>query len=165
MDSRRLSVKQLGVIEDLAAGKADTEKVLKKHKVGAYVFSGWLKDEMFMEAFRARVDFTMLQQEALAAKCVCAAMRRLTKMTASDDAEAARRACTEIMSAVGGAPKAAKKSEKKATEKKAVGGYAFPAETMQKVRGILADARRKKRTAGGSRTEAQETGTTHKVND
>jgi HD-like signal output (HDOD) protein len=144
MGSRRLSAKQLGVIEELAAGKADTEKVLKRHRVGAYVFSGWLKDEMFVEAFRTRIDFAMLQQEALAAKCISAAIRRLRKMTASDDAEAARAACTEIMSAVGGDRKAAKKSEKKATEKKAAGGYVFPAETMQRVRAILADARRNK---------------------
>ena len=147
MVARRLSAKQLRVIDDLIAEQTDESEVLTKHKVEAHQFAQWLADDVFMEQFRERVDFAKLRREAISERALSVAMKKLIERANSDDAEDSRPACIDIMNALAGVVKGATKSEKK-KEKKPAGAPVFPAATMRKVRAILAEARRQEAKRG-----------------
>jgi len=52
---KRLSKKQLSVIEDLFVGQLDEQAILDKHKVSRAVFVKWQMERRFVEEFNRRI--------------------------------------------------------------------------------------------------------------
>jgi len=163
MDFRRVSSKQLRVVDDLIGAKVDEREILRKHKVKGQHFMAWLKDEAFLERLRERVDLAKMQREAVRERTLSAAMRKLLEITESDTKDVP--VCIEIVKALDGGAKGVRTSEQNAKEKKMSGGAVFPSATMRKVRAILADARRKEGRAERPKAQAEGTDRTYNAND
>ena len=54
-DRKKLTRKQLAVIEDLFAGELDETQVHKKHNVSTRVYNKWQADEAFIQQFQRRI--------------------------------------------------------------------------------------------------------------
>jgi len=162
MVARRLSARQLRVIDDLIADKTDERQILTKHKVKAQEFAKWLADDMFMRQFRERVHFARLRREAISERALIVAMKKLIERADSDETEDSRPACIDIMNSVGVVMKMVTPSEKK--EERPSGAPVFPAATMRKVRGILAEASRKERRTERAKAKAEGTDITQNAN-
>jgi hypothetical protein len=94
----RLSKKQLAVIEDLFAGELDEAAVLQRHKVSQRLYNKWLADEGFAAAFAERIGRAYRQSQLIIARYAPLAAAKLVQLTASDNAETARKACLDIIS-------------------------------------------------------------------
>lgn len=95
---KKLSKKQLAVIDDLFNGELDEHAVLRKHKVSRNVYNGWLTDGLFSSEFDRRIMSAHRQSAALIAKYAPLAAAKLVQLTESEKAETARRACLDIIS-------------------------------------------------------------------
>lgn len=95
---KKLSRKQLAVIDDLFSGELDEQAVLEKHKVGRNVYNGWLADGLFASEFDRRIMAAHRQSAALIAKYAPLAAAKLVQLTESEKVETARRACLDIIS-------------------------------------------------------------------
>jgi hypothetical protein len=95
---KRLSKKQLAVIDDLFGGELDEQAVLKKHRVNRNVYNGWLADELFTSEFDRRIMSAHRQSAALIAKYTPHAAAKLVQLTGSEKVETARKACVDIIS-------------------------------------------------------------------
>ena len=73
MVRKRLSTRQLEVIDELVAGGMSERVVLRKYNVGRRLFVKWLADEMFVQRFRDQIEFVKLQAEAMIARSMSAA--------------------------------------------------------------------------------------------
>ena len=104
---KRLSKKQLAVIEDLFSGELDEQAVLDKHKVSRNVYNRWLADENFCAEFDRRIDSAKRQGELIIAKYASLAAAKLVQLTESKSQETARKACLDIISL----PQVAKKPQ------------------------------------------------------
>jgi len=95
---KRLSKKQLAVVEDLFNGELDEEAVLDKNKVSRNLFNRWRGDENFIGQLESRIAAAHRQSAALIAKYAPLAAAKLVRLTESEKAETARRACLDIIS-------------------------------------------------------------------
>ena len=95
---KKLSKKQLAVIDDLFSGELDEQAVLEKHKVSRNVYNGWLADGLFTTEFDRRIISAHRQSAALIAKYAPLAAAKLVQLTESEKVETARRACLDIIS-------------------------------------------------------------------
>jgi hypothetical protein len=95
---KKLSKKQLAVIDDLFSGELDEQAVLDKHKVSRNVHNGWLADGLFASEFDRRIMSAHRQSAALIAKYAPLAAAKLVQLTESEKVETARRACLDIIS-------------------------------------------------------------------
>jgi hypothetical protein len=95
---KKLSKKQLAVIDDLFGGELDEQAVLEKHKVNRHIYNRWLADELFVSEFDRRVMSAHRQSAALIAKYAPLAAAKLVQLTESDKEETARKACMDIIS-------------------------------------------------------------------
>jgi hypothetical protein len=95
---KRLSKRQLAVIDDLFGGELDEQAVLQKHKVNRNVYNGWLADELFTSEFDRRIMSAHRQSAALIAKYTPLAAAKLVQLTGSEKVETARKACVDIIS-------------------------------------------------------------------
>jgi len=95
---KKLSKKQLAVIDDLFSGELDEQAVLEKHKVNRNVYNGWLADGLFACEFDRRIMSAHRQSAALIAKYAPLAAAKLVQLTESEKVETARRACLDIIS-------------------------------------------------------------------
>ena len=95
---KKLSKKQLAVIDDLFSGELDERAVLEKHKISRNVYNGWLTDGLFSSEFDRRITSAHRQSAALIAKYAPLAAAKLVQLTESEKAETARRACLDIIS-------------------------------------------------------------------
>ena len=95
---KKLSKKQLAVMEDLFSGELDEQAVLGRHKVSRNVYDKWLADGLFVSEFDRRIMLAHRQSAALIAKYAPLAAAKLVQLTESEKVETARRACLDIIS-------------------------------------------------------------------
>lgn len=95
---KRLSKKQLAVIEDLFNGELDEQAVLDKNKVSRNMFNRWQGDENFIGQLESRIAAAHRQSAALIARYAPLAAAKLVRLTESEKEETARRACLDIIS-------------------------------------------------------------------
>jgi hypothetical protein len=95
---KKLSKKQLAVIDDLFGGEIDEQAVLEKHKVNRNVYKRWMADELFISEFDHRIVSAHRQSAALIARYAPLAAAKLVQLTESDKEETARKACMDIIS-------------------------------------------------------------------
>ena len=95
---KKLSKKQLAVMEDLFSGGLDEQAVLDKHKVSRNVYDSWLTDGLFVSEFDRRIMSAHRQSAALIARYAPLAAAKLVQLTESEKDETARKACLDIIS-------------------------------------------------------------------
>jgi hypothetical protein len=95
---KKLSKKQLAVIDDLFGDELDEQAVLEKHKVNRNIYNRWLADELFVSEFDSRVMSAHRQSAVLIAKYAPLAAAKLVQLTESEKEETARKACMDIIS-------------------------------------------------------------------
>jgi hypothetical protein len=95
---KKLSKKQLAVIDDLFSGELDEQAVLKKHKVNRNVYNRWMADDLFVSEFDRKIMSAHRQSAALIAKYAPLAAAKLVQLTESEKEETARKACMDIIS-------------------------------------------------------------------
>lgn len=95
---KKLSKKQLAVMDDLFSGELDEQAVLEKHKVNRNVYNRWLADDLFVSEFDCKIMSAHRQSVALIAKYAPLAAAKLVQLTESDKEETARKACMDIIS-------------------------------------------------------------------
>jgi len=96
---RRLTRKQLSVLDDLFSGDFnDEEAVLLKHKLSRNVYNKWLSEEGFSERFSNCVNGLNRQSELMIARYATLAAARLVHLTESKNQETGRKACLDIIS-------------------------------------------------------------------
>jgi hypothetical protein len=142
MVCRRLSGRQLAVIDELVDGKMVEQEVLSQHKVGRKLFAKWLADETFVGRLKEQIEFRRLQAQAMLASSTCGAIMKLKELTGSKEDETARKASVDVMRLF----KNMKPEEK--TERRPRGAVAMSAETARKVRALLAEEQRAKKKQG-----------------
>ncbi len=96
--AKKLSRKQLAVIEDLFVGELDEQAVLDKYNVKRPAFEKWLADERFIEQFNERIIRSFRQSRLIIARYAPLAAAKLVELTASENQETARKACLDIIS-------------------------------------------------------------------
>lgn len=114
-DVKKLTKRQLAVVEDLFAGELDEQAVLEKHKIQPLLYERWLADARFLEYLEGRMMRMHLQGRMVLACYVPLAAAKLIKLTDSEKEETARKACLDILyppgmsgpapSSVAGAPR------------------------------------------------------------
>lgn len=126
MPKKKLSKRQLSVIEDLFIGELDEQAVLDKYKVSRNTYNKWLADEHFAEHFDRRIASAYRQSAVLLARYAPLAAAKLVQLTESQSQETARKACLDIIS---GPSIAAKKTDQPPTV--ALGGQPTQPQTAQ----------------------------------
>ncbi|MGD8786965.1 MAG: hypothetical protein PVJ60_06035 [Phycisphaerales bacterium] len=97
-EEKRLSKRQLAVIEELFTGDLDEQDVLDKYKVSRTLFDKWQSDDNFTEQFDRRIASSYRQSAMLIARYAPLAATKLIQLTDSEKPETARRACLDIIS-------------------------------------------------------------------
>jgi len=95
---KRLSKRQLLVIEDLLSGELDEAGLLAKHRLSARILGKWYSSELFKEEIAARLEQLRRQGELIIARYAPVAAMRLVELAAGSREETARKACLDIMS-------------------------------------------------------------------
>ncbi len=95
---KRLTKRQLAVIEELFNGELDEQAVLDKYKVSRSLFNRWQTDDNFIEQFDRRIADVYRQSTVLIARYAPLAAAKLIELTESEKPETARRACLDIIS-------------------------------------------------------------------
>ena len=99
--TRKLTKRQLAVIEDILSGELAEAEVLKKHKVGLAVYRKWCSSEAFVEEMMRREAGFRRQSELILVRYAPLAAAKLVALTDSEKDETARKACLDIISAAG----------------------------------------------------------------
>ena len=136
---KKLSKRQLAVIDDMFDGELDEQSVLAKHKVSRSTYDRWLADDSFAEQFDRRIASAHRQSELIIAKYAPLAAAKLVQLTESAKEETARKACLDIISL----PKiGAKEAERPDKTKKDSGNPAeqLPEATVSRLLAALAEA-------------------------
>lgn len=94
---KQLTKKQLSLLDDLFSDDADTEQVLKEHKITASVFNQWQSEKNFAAEFDNRIAVMYRQSELIIAKYATLAAAKLVQLTESESQETARKACLDII--------------------------------------------------------------------
>ncbi len=96
--AKKLTKKQLDVIEDLFAGELDEQAILEKYKLSRKIYNQWRNDDSFAEQFEKRITDAYRQSDVLIARYAPIAAAKLIQLTDSDKPETARKACLDIIS-------------------------------------------------------------------
>jgi len=97
-NQKKLTKKQLAVLDELFLGELDEQQVLDKYKVSRAVYYRWLGDDDFAEQFDRRIAAAYRQSAALVARYATLAAVKLVNLTDSGNPETARKACLDIIS-------------------------------------------------------------------
>jgi hypothetical protein len=95
---KKLSSKQLAVIEELFSGKLDEQEILNKYNVGRKLYNEWLADEAFTECLDHRIASSYRLSAAQIARSVPKAATALLELAESGKGDVARKACLDIIS-------------------------------------------------------------------
>lgn len=96
-ESKRLSRRQLAVIDDLFTTEMDEQEVLDKHNVSAALYDRWLTDERFCEYFERRVTRAYREAHVVLARYARLAATKLVHLANGGKGETARKACLDIV--------------------------------------------------------------------
>ena len=94
---KRLSAKQLAVIDDLFKGELDEQAILEKHKLSRKLYNKWLADEAFTGHLDRRMAWEYRRSEFMLAHYARVAASNLVQLTDPKQPEAARKACLDII--------------------------------------------------------------------
>jgi len=97
-ESKKLSKRQVAVLEDLFTGELDEQDVLDKHAVPRALYERWLADEQFTEQFERQIAHAYRQSRMILARHAPKAAGRLEELTHCQKEETARKACLDIIS-------------------------------------------------------------------
>ena len=132
---KRLSKKQLAVIEEMFSEQLDEQQVLDKHKVSRNIYNKWLADSAFTDEFDRRTASARRQGELIIAKYASLAAAKLVQLTESKSQETARKACLDIISL----PSAKKPQGPSETEQAGEQQPQLSDETVSKLLAVLAE--------------------------
>ena len=104
-ESKRLTKRQVAVIEDLFVGELDEPAILKKHDVTPQEYERWLANERFVGQLERRIAAALHRGRELLARHALAAANTLVGLTKSGTGETARKACLDILGLHDGGPK------------------------------------------------------------
>ena len=96
--SRRVSCRQMAVIDDLFAGEFDEIEVMQKHGVSRRVYRKWLGQKAFSDEIDFRIESARRQSRMIIAQSAPKAADRLVSLANSGKGETARKACLDIIS-------------------------------------------------------------------
>jgi hypothetical protein len=109
---KKLTNRQLAVIEDLFAGQLEEQEILDKYRLSRRLYNKWRNDNTFNGQLEKRITQAYQQSAVLIARYAPVAAAKLIQLTGSDKPETARKACLDIISMpVQTANKKAKTSE------------------------------------------------------
>jgi len=94
---KRLSPRQLAVIEDLFAGESDETAVLKQHNVSRTLYNQWLADPAFIEQFDVLIAGAYRRSSFAMARNASKAATQLLTLAEKGTGETARKACLDII--------------------------------------------------------------------
>jgi hypothetical protein len=95
---KRLSKRQLAVIDDLFAGELDEQTILGKYNLSKTLYNRWLADDCFIEQFNERAYRAYRRSQLIIARYAPLAAAKLVQLTDCEKAETARKACLDILS-------------------------------------------------------------------
>jgi hypothetical protein len=95
--SKKLTKRQLAVLDALFTGRSEEQTVLKKHHVPRALYEKWLADERFAGLFEQRIEHAYRRSRIILARKAPRAAKQLVKLTSSKDEETARKACLDII--------------------------------------------------------------------
>jgi len=96
--AKRLSARQLAVIDELFDGEQSEQDVLAKCKVSRKLYGRWLADEIFTAELDRRMAEAYRRSALLIARHAPTAADRLLELTKCKKEETARKACLDIIS-------------------------------------------------------------------
>jgi hypothetical protein len=96
--TRKLSSRQLAVIDEVFRGEVDEQSILDKYKVSRKLYNRWLADETFAAEFDRQIESAFRQSVILIARYAPVAAAKLVSLMDSDKEETARKACLDIIS-------------------------------------------------------------------
>jgi hypothetical protein len=97
-ESKKLTKRQLAVLEDLFTGRRKEQTVLKKHDVPSVLYEKWLADERFTRQFEQRIASGYRQSRIILARNAPDAAKTLVVLARKGEGETARKACLDIIS-------------------------------------------------------------------
>ncbi len=131
---KKLTKKQMSVLDDLFNSELDEQQVLDKYNVSGSLFNRWLDDDDFAEQFDRRIAAAYRQSSAFVARYATVAAAKLVQLTDSSNPETARKACLDIISMRG---KTAD-TEQKTAENERPEQVSLTPETATKILEVLA---------------------------
>ena len=132
---KRLSRRQLLVIDDLFNAGLGEPAVLRKHGVSNCIFRKWLADDVFGSEVRFRTESAHRQSRLIIAQYLPVAAAKLVQLTESEKEETARRACLDIISL----PIGAAEGEKRDCGKGETTDEPLPAGLASRLLSVLAE--------------------------
>lgn len=103
LKSKKLTKRQLAVIEDLFLTELDEQAVLDKRGVSRSLYERWLADEQFTRQFNERVALAYRRSRVILARYAPCAAAKLAALIQCDEGETTRKACLDIISSHGAA--------------------------------------------------------------
>lgn len=134
---KSLTRRQRAVIEELFADGANEQRVLEKHGISRDLYSRWLTEERFCEAFEKRIAQAHHTARILLARHAPRAAQTLIDLTKCSKEETARKACLDIVVA----PIASATDETPRTAPKPDPITELPPETATRLLAALAESR------------------------
>jgi len=101
---KRVSKRQLAVIDDLFAGKMTESEILEKHNLSISVFRKWLASDNFIAELAQRTEAARRQSEMIIARFAPAAAAELVALTECEKEDVRRKACLDIITAASSNP-------------------------------------------------------------
>ena len=95
--SKKLSKRQLAVLEDLFTSGLDEPAVLEEHAVSRTLFERWLADERFTKQLEQRIVHAYRESRIVLARHAPQAAGKLVALTKSKKEDIARKACLDII--------------------------------------------------------------------
>jgi hypothetical protein len=96
--AKKLTKRQLDVIEELFAGRLEEQEIFEKYRLSRKLFNKWWDDDTFKQQFEKRLADAYRQSTVLIARYATTAAAKLIQLTDSDKPETARKACLDIIS-------------------------------------------------------------------
>ena len=97
-ESKKLTKRQLAVLDALFTDESEEQTVLKKHHVPSVLYERWLADERFTRQFEQRIAGGYRQSRIILARKAPEAARKLTQLSQKGEGETTRKACLDIIS-------------------------------------------------------------------
>jgi len=159
--TKKLSKKQLAVLDELFNGELDEQAVLDKYNVSRNQYYKWLTDKNFTEQFDRRIAASYQQSAALIARYATLAAAKLVQLTESENQETARKACLDIISrqqdtqrqTSNACPERSRRERQATSDEPATGGLS--PETASKILEVLAQKQKTEDPASPSATPRQ----------
>ena len=95
---KKLSKKQIAVIQDLLEADMDESQVIAKHNISTAIYRKWLADKTFAGELNFRIESAKRHSRLIIARYAPVAAVKLVKLTECEKEETARKACLDIIS-------------------------------------------------------------------